>query len=50
MFSQDPFFDAEPPESAFMMTLNSILESVWEQSLLIHCFLVAPVIEIVDIL
>ena len=32
-----------------MMTVSSILESVLEQSLLIYCFCVAPVVKIVVI-
>ena len=33
----------EPPETNFMMTLGSILESLWEPSLLTYRSLVAPV-------
>ena len=33
----------KPPEIDFMMTLNSILESLWEPGLITFCLLVAVV-------
>ena len=43
MLSHSRFFDVKPPKIDFMMTLNSILESLWEPGLITFCLLVALV-------
>ena len=41
-------FGPKPPKIGFIMTLNSILESLWEPSLITYSLLVAPVAKIVS--